>query len=192
MAHYASLVRPTRYRNHPMAPSSLKKLMRRLPQPEDFEKALNELDTESPRAAAVLAATWLEDILRLALLYKMRTLSDEDEDRLFLGTGPLSSFSTKIQLGYALSIYGPKSRHDLDSIREIRNAFAHVRAPISFDTKEIAARCASFHCLKILAPPNLTSRKQFTSATRILMIRLIYSWKQETGDGIPAEVTLLD
>src|ERR1019366_4248750 len=162
-----------RYRMTGQMSSSLKKFMRKRPDSSDLAKAIQELESDTPRAAAILAATLLEDILLLSLLSAMRPLSQEEEDRLFVGLAPLSSFSAKIQLGYAIKIYGSKTRHDLDTIREIRNAFAHVVTSISFDTTEISDRCTGFHCLKPPSEaPGLTSRQRFTLATKIIMTRV--------------------
>jgi DNA-binding MltR family transcriptional regulator len=167
--------------------------MRKPVDAEDITKALEELQTDGPRGVAVLASAFLEDVLRLAILAKMRKLTEDEEDRLFVGLGPLATLSTKIQIGYALSIYGPKTRHDLDSFREIRNALAHVRSPIDFNTTEIIERCRGFHCLKALdAPAALDARAQFTIAARVLMIRLMASWQTGPTPSIPPEVRLLD
>lgn len=88
--------------------------MRKPVSSEDITEALKELQTDGPRGTAVLAAALLEDVLQLAILSKMRILKPDEEDRLFVGQGPLATLSTKIQIGYALSIYGPKTCHDLD------------------------------------------------------------------------------
>jgi DNA-binding MltR family transcriptional regulator len=52
---------------------------------------------------------------------------------------PLGTFSSRIKIAYALGIIGGKSRHDLDIVGNIRNAFAHGMRDLAFDTKEIAA-----------------------------------------------------
>jgi hypothetical protein len=49
------------------------------------------------------------------------------------GDAPLATFSAKIRLAYALSIFGSSTRDDLDTIREIRNAFAHSTRPLASD-----------------------------------------------------------
>lgn len=43
----------------------------------------------------------------------------------FEGTGPLSTFSSKISLCRALGLFGEEVRHDLQILRKIRNDFAH-------------------------------------------------------------------
>jgi hypothetical protein len=69
-------------------------------------------------------------------------LSNDLRDRIFDGNGSLSSFSDKILVGFALEMYGPTFRHDLDIIRELRNGFAHVRLPLTLTAPEVAGMCA--------------------------------------------------
>lgn len=45
--------------------------------------------------------------------------------RLFRHNGPLSTFSARLDMAFALYLIGEKTRHDLDIIRDIRNDFAH-------------------------------------------------------------------
>jgi hypothetical protein len=103
---------------------------------------LDELKEQHDRAAAVILAALLEDALRDAILSRMVPLTEQKERQIFGPDSPLGSLSAKIKVGFALGVYGPETRADLDTIRGIRNAFAHARRPIKFDTPEIAAECA--------------------------------------------------
>jgi hypothetical protein len=51
---------------------------------------------------------------------------------------PLSSFSAKIELGFALGLYDDKLRHPLNMIRDVRNEFAHNMDATSFDHPDVA------------------------------------------------------
>ena len=83
----------------------------------------------------------VEDNLYKLILSNMRQISSDDEDKIFSGYGPLSSFSSKITVSYAFSFIGDKSRRNLNLIRDIRNAFAHTGAALSFETKEVVDVC---------------------------------------------------
>jgi Mannitol repressor len=125
-------------------------------------------------------------------LQQMVNLSKEDHDTLFLGLGPLASFRAKTQLAFALGIIGPKTRHDLDSMREIRNALAHTGLKIDFDTPEVAALCGGLHALSLVGKPvdkpgPLPPRNQYTAVTKVLLIRLIDTFAQQE-DRIPREL----
>jgi hypothetical protein len=63
--------------------------------------------------------------------------------------GPLGTFSAKIWLGYGLELYGPKTRHDLES--HIRNAFAHTKKAITFESPAVENKCSGFHCTRTLS-----------------------------------------
>ncbi|MFZ1430127.1 MAG: hypothetical protein WAS21_25555 [Geminicoccaceae bacterium] len=82
----------------------------------------------------------VEDSLQAAIQRRMRPQSADEIDRLFDGQGPLSTFSAKIMVGYAISAIGPEQKRALTSIKEVRNAFAHI-PDLSFKTKEISDVC---------------------------------------------------
>ncbi len=113
--------------------------------PPDFSHLIameQEFYLGSDRAAVILQASNVENILESLLQTKMRRpLSNDLRDRMFDGNGPLSTFSHKIMLGYAINLYGPVFRHDLDLIRELRNGFAHVRLPMTWTSPEVAGMC---------------------------------------------------
>lgn len=96
----------------------------------------------SDRSAVILQAASVEMSLETLIISKMRRDFPEDlRGRLFEGNGPLSTFSSKILIGYALDLYGPVFRHDLDIIKELRNGFAHVRLPMQLVDPAIAGMC---------------------------------------------------
>jgi DNA-binding MltR family transcriptional regulator len=51
------------------------------------------------------------------------------------------NFAVKIRLAYALGVYGPATRDDLEIMRNIRNLFAHDRGHLTFDDREASALC---------------------------------------------------
>jgi hypothetical protein len=113
--------------------------------PPDFSQLIameQEFYLGSDRAAVILQTSNVENILESLLKTIMRQpLSNDIRDRMFDGSGPLSTFSQKIMFGYAFDLYGPMFRHDLDLIRELRNGFAHVRLPMTLTTPEVAGMC---------------------------------------------------
>lgn len=102
-----------------------------------FRQALTK---ESDRGCALFAAAFLDkalsDLLYLSLVEDKRIEKD-----LFEGTAPLSSFSARIKLAFYLGKISKECRADLDTIRGIRNDFAHHAELISFDNQSIADRC---------------------------------------------------
>ena len=145
--------------------SGLKSILRQPLNPDDVRDIIAEMDNDGPRGAAVLGGVLVEETLRLLLLSQMVKLSRNEADSLFSPMGPLSSFSAKIAVGYAFRCYGPLTRDDLNTVRDVRNAFAHARRLINFDTKEVTQHCARLHCASSVAPA--TTRETFTMGVKL-------------------------
>jgi len=90
----------------------------------------------------------LDIALKIALLARMRPLGNRLTASLFDGYGPLSSFSAKIDLAFALSIFDENLYSDLKIIKEVRNIFAHPKAPLlqvmTFENEQLIAICKKF------------------------------------------------
>jgi hypothetical protein len=67
-----------------------------------------------------------------------------NHDSLLGRSGPLATFSSRINLAFALQWIDEDTAHDLDVIRDIRNDFAHpLDHELSFATQSISARCCN-------------------------------------------------
>jgi hypothetical protein len=108
------------------------------PSVADRKAMEKEFYGENDRACGVLNASWVEQMLETAI---KRRLRPDCPAKLFDYDGPVGTFSARIMMGYALNLFGPNTRHDLDLIRTIRNEFAHCQLPLSFDIPEIKAVC---------------------------------------------------
>jgi len=110
--------------------------------PERLLALFKEIQHATDRVAAISAAAFLDDSLGAALSARFVRLGKEWEDRVFSRQGaPLGTLSAKITMGFALGLYGPQTRADLNTIRSVRNDFAHTADPISFADEGIAAKC---------------------------------------------------
>lgn len=108
----------------------------------DDPEMLKEFYAGSDRASVILLGSFVENILVAVLKSKMRPdLSNTLEGRLVEGNGPISTFSAKIHIAFAFELFGPVFLHDLNLIRELRNAFAHVQHPMTLSTPQIAEVC---------------------------------------------------
>jgi hypothetical protein len=109
-----------------------------LPATKDEATAIEQLyDTSvSDRAVAIIAATLLED--RLTRTLKARFNENKKiTDELFKVSGPLGYFGTKINVGFLVGLYGEPFRRELETIKDIRNAFAHSLQVRDFKTDKI-------------------------------------------------------
>ena len=107
---------------------------------QDELKIVRELHDQSDRGAALIAAAWVD--AELEGLIEARLLADQKVfGELFNPNGPIGAFATKVRLGYMLGLITDEVRKDLRTIGRIRNKFAHVRTPLSFETQEIRQLC---------------------------------------------------
>jgi hypothetical protein len=105
----------------------------------DITATIQEMSRHTDTAAAVVLVSRVEDWLGEAIKTKMRPdLSAKLRERLFAGYGPLSTFSARIDLAYALSMIDTEIYNDLRAIKDIRNKFAHAINVIHFASPELA------------------------------------------------------
>jgi hypothetical protein len=129
-----------------MARSKLKKLGHKPLMFNELPNFFTAIKKQSARAAAILAATGVEDALEFAISSRLK-LNNDDYNGLFRGEGPLSSFAAKIKIGHALQLYGSETRADLDCIRDIRNVFAHTKEIVDFRAPLVAQACSDLKAL---------------------------------------------
>jgi hypothetical protein len=112
----------------------------------------NSTQAHADRAIALICGTILEQSLEIAITTHFRGWKDLSEDDRQIQRehtfgypsfelAALASFASRIRLGFALGVYGPSMRDDLDCIKNIRNLFAHFWGPASFDHDEIKSAC---------------------------------------------------
>jgi len=147
----------------------------------------SEFETESDRAAAILAAAYLDHLLGDLIAASMVVEPKEVEDLLYQkGNGPLGTFSSKISTAYCLDLLSKDERGDLNLIRKIRNEFAHRLAGISFQTQEVTNRCREMKGAQIGGCPS-TPRECFTKAAIRLMVDIILrvrDWQSRKGSAV--------
>ncbi|NBB17003.1 hypothetical protein GVN21_16680 [Caulobacter sp. SLTY] len=107
------------------------------PSQEVQDGAWEELSGESDRATIILAATMVEDRLKAVLQARMAHLTNDQRDRLFAFNGPLGAFSAMIDIAYGFELIRREERDSAHIVRELRNAAAHSRKPITFAMPEV-------------------------------------------------------
>ena len=111
----------------------------------DMDEVLIEIQDESDRGIAIVAAAMLDRQLEDILIANFQNTGLEKECT--SNNGPLSSFSSKIQIAFSLGLISESENRNLQLIRKIRNDFAHLRS-VSFDQQTIANRCRSLDFAK--------------------------------------------
>jgi DNA-binding MltR family transcriptional regulator len=175
--------------------NALKALRLLLREPVSYHKTPRELfspdyiygDATKDRAVALVAATILDQFLKTALLARFVKLNSTEDDEIFgpSDSAPLSSFSARIKVAYALGIYDRDFRKDLDMIRNIRNVFAHAHGHVDFHTPAVVDACA---CLKSPCGPmwdflygkNPTARNRYIYTAMVRSLLLLSPPKEES------------
>ena len=124
--------------------SNLKNYARsRLRNDTEIDASVADFSAESDRGAIILAATNIEDALGDRILQYLPGLQGDEptRKRMFEQDGQIASFSKRIELAYALGIIDREYRKKIDLVREIRNACAHSRKPISLKQIELREAC---------------------------------------------------
>lgn len=132
---------------------------------------MKQLMEESDRGAALVGVAYLDELL--ARLFRAQTLTEKVSEELFGRFGPLSSFSSRIDVAYCLGWIGRETHRDLNLLRKIRNEFAHAHGPVTFADAAVKARCSELQIPKGL-DFRVAPRDQFLFAASMLALRLEY------------------
>lgn len=121
---------------------SLRRLTEGLPTREEMNEGLRRLSDESDYTTVIVGTALVETALRLSIRARMNSaLTRVDEQQLFDGDAPLSTFSSKIRVAFAFEVLDAELRDEVNRLRAIRNAFAHSSRVLNFDTTEVANVC---------------------------------------------------
>lgn len=121
-------------RNRGRGRVSLRDLSRITPTDDELSARHASISSGEPTTAAIAEAVLVEHELESLLRGHFPKNDDATWLALNNDNGPLRSFYAKILLAHAFSIIDNASLHNINVIRNIRNAFAHSKAPLSFDS----------------------------------------------------------
>jgi hypothetical protein len=125
------------------------------------------------RAAVLVCVSVFEQVLEDAIWEQAAPHAQNERRRFFGESGVASSLADKILLAYVLGVIGPKTRGDLDQVRQIRNVFAHAKRHIDFQNTNIVKMC-SFNIAetdvwrRVVGKATLTPRETFVVAVQII------------------------
>ena len=108
-----------------------------IPDDEEQYAFIKSAFEQTPTAATILGASFVEFTLDLALQSAIQINDDETWSTLIGDNGPLSSFYQKALMGYALGVYKKDLLTNLKVIKDVRNNFAHPRKELDFSSEEI-------------------------------------------------------
>ena len=148
----------------------------------DFSEFVNEFKKESDRAAVILGASKLDQILGM-ILTKHLIACPTSSDDLFDNNGPLGTFSSKINMCFRLGLIDSELCRAIHLTRKIRNSFAHEVYGAKLDSgshkdriKSLVANIKNskhFTWLKDYFFKDVNaSRADFSTALGVLIVRL--------------------
>ena len=134
---------------------------------KDFNDFLAEFQSETDRAAAVLAAAYADELLKSLIEATFVDNSRYVKDLTRRG-GPISSFSARISLAYAIALISKNDAADLHRLREIRNDFAHRLHGITFASQTVSDRSREFRCVALIFKRTAGLRERYPNDSRKL------------------------
>ena len=155
----------------------------------EWREVIEDLCNESDRGVALIGAAYLDTALK-CLLEASLAGGKTVANKLFEGpNAPLGTFSSRIAMAYGLGHIGPNYFQTLESIREIRNAFAHLRRSLTFEDLEIRNLIVSTFKLPYVLPdppPDLSlMRNRYIWTTAMILGRLTYVQMHAKAPALP-------
>lgn len=137
----------------------------------DYNQLVSHYQKEADSSVAILASSFLDNCLEQCIREK---LADDDvKNKLFQGYGPLATFSAKIDIALLLGLIPIKIHKDLNTIRRIRNLFAHKPEPTSFDAGQM--RDLASNLLPAIGIPRSDGTERKTDGARAQFLHAV-SW----------------
>lgn len=129
-----------------------------------FGQFLDEFQSETDRGAAILAGSMLDQKLK-DILYGFLIDCKQSKDLLDGYNAPIGTFSSRLNLSFALGLISKFEFDECSLVRKIRNEFAHkFELAFSFADKKVSSICQNFQA----GTPG--DRKDFTDKPRFLFI----------------------
>jgi hypothetical protein len=167
--------------NAPQRLASLQDVTRQLPDAEELERYVDQIKSMGDREAVLALAALLDTCLETCGSWCFVALSKDAFEEIFRDRGaPLSSFSARIILAEALGVVPSRIRVQLDSIRRIRNVFAHTVRSLDFTNPSLAAEAMKLDVKKMIRdgvtylPDREDARGRFEEAALFIVRHLLY------------------
>jgi mannitol operon repressor len=142
-------------------------------QPDDWAFWSKELQSESDRGLVIIAASILDHLI--ARLIEVFVVYDPPATKKLLDDpfSPLGNFAPRTLAAYSLGLISKDERDDLDTIRKIRNEYAHEPKSTSFTDQKIMNKVNNLKTPKLVPVEihdwnNLSTRQLFINAVSML------------------------
>lgn len=115
---------------------------------DDEVQILETLDHDSDRAVAVIVGAMIENRLERGLKVRMPTTDKDALNKVFQFSGPLGSFSAKIDVAYLNGLLTKDAYEDMVRFKDIRNKFAHKLDIRTFDSDSVRDSAKNFKLIE--------------------------------------------
>jgi DNA-binding MltR family transcriptional regulator len=123
---------------------------------EDQKILDTEFEGSSDRSAAIVGVSYLDELLKEVVLECMVKDTSNVNKQLFSNNGPLSSFSSRIDLSYRFGVISKYEKSQLHILRKIRNIFAHMLVGASFENEGVKQQTLNTSVpIEMLTPRNI-------------------------------------
>jgi hypothetical protein len=140
------------------------------------------VEDPNDRATAIMAVALVDNVLEQAIRRRLRV--HKSTENVLSWNGGIGTLSSKIHFAHAIGLIGDLFYHDLLTVNDIRNKFAHGliahdqhHKPIkmSFDSPSITGLCKK---LKLVAQPSgVLARHIFLHEIHIIIAHLMHEIK---------------
>lgn len=127
---------------------------------------LSQFDNESDRGITISVAAILDELLKEILWARGQHVSAKLKESLFEHTGPLSTFSGKIDICFFLGYIGADVSHDLRLVRKLRNDAAHQWNNFSLEGPGAVAK---IDALRVFLRLSENDSAGYTARTKFLL-----------------------
>lgn len=147
----------------------------RLEDADDLARFTDELQRETDRGLALVGAALIDD--RLSQTLRSFFCDGKAAGNLLKeGEAPLGTFSSRIELCFALGLIDEFEYHEINLIRKVRNEFAHSKHGTTFQTEKIKSLCSNLqaHLPEESGYPTKDSRFRLVNSIVAVVLRLYY------------------
>ncbi|WP_324026552.1 hypothetical protein QSV08_03280 [Maribacter sp. BPC-D8] len=138
---------------------------------KEFEDYKSQILNESDRGLILIIAAYIEDVLKEVLEIKLIG-GQKHKRELFNFNGPLGTFSSKIMMSFSIGLINSEEQFEINTIRKIRNEFAHTSNIIDLETQKInnLINGLKFHPNDI---PNLSNKEKLIFSFSVVLGKLL-------------------
>ena len=135
-------------------------------------RIIEEIVSTSPRAVAIVCASLLENHLE-QLLAKFLLPDAKKLDEMISGnniSAPLGNFASKMKMCYLLGLISEEMYKDLDTIKKIRNKFAHQLHGCNFTDSTISDWIKNFYFINNIFEYDVEEHPQLLFSLEVMCL----------------------